>query len=404
MYSFFVPSRRVRIAALGVFLLTFNANTLAAPPLTISGTPPTSIVAGQNYGFQPVAQSKLGRALTFSISNQPSWASFSAYSGALSGTPQSAQVGTYSGIVISVSDGRKTASLPAFAIAVRAASSPAPTPPSNRAPTIGGTPSTQVMAGNSYLFAPTASDPDGNTLTFSIQNKPSWATFGTSTGRLSGTPASTNVGTFSNILISVSDGQASASLPAFSIAVTAAAPANRAPTISGSPITSLNYGTTYGFQPTASDADGDTLTFSIQNKPAWAAFTASNGRLSGTPAAADVGTYSNVVISVSDGKASASLPAFSITVTQVANGSVTLSWTAPTQNTDGSVLTNLAGYRIYYGTDSASLAQTLPVASPGITTLVVENLPPGTWFFAVKAYNSNGTESDLSATASKTIN
>ena len=309
MYSFFVPSRRVRIAALGVFLLTFNANTLAAPPLTISGTPPTSIVAGQNYGFQPVAQSKVRRALTFSISNQPSWASFNAYSGALNGTPQSAHVGTYSGIVISVSDGRKTASLPAFAIAVRAASSPAPSPPSNRAPTIAGTPSTQVIAASSYLFTPVASDPDG-----------------------------------------------------------------------------------------------DPLTFSIQNKPAWAAFTASNGRLSGTPAAADVGTYSNVVISVSDGKASASLSAFSIAVTQVANGSATLSWTAPTENTDGSVLTNLAGYRICYGTDSTNLAQTVQVANPGVTTLVVENLSPGTWFFALKAYNSSGTESDLSALASKTIN
>ena len=130
-----------------------------------------------------------------------------------------------------------------------------------------------MTAGQAYNFQPSASDADGNTLTFSVQNKPAWATFTASTGRLSGTPTSGNVGTFSNILISVSDGQATASLTTFSIAVTAATPTNRPPTISGSPTTSLNSGTAYSFQPTASDPDGNALTFSIQSKPAWASFT-----------------------------------------------------------------------------------------------------------------------------------
>ena len=259
-----------------------------------------------------------------------------------------------------------------------------------------------MTAGQAYNFQPTGNDADGDTLTFSIQNKPSWATFNTSTGRLSGTPAS--AGTFSNILIGVSDGQASASLSAFSIAVTVAAPTNRPPTISGSPTTSLNSGTAYSFQPTASDPDGNALTFSIQSKPAWASFSTSTGRLSGTPAAADVGSYSNIVISVSDGSASASLPAFAISVTQVANGTATITWTPPTQNTDGSSLTNLAGYRLYYGTNSASLTQTVQIANAGASSYVVDNLSPATWYFAVKAYNSSGAESDLSVLASKTIN
>ena len=296
-----------------------------------------------------------------------------------------------------MSDGQATASLAAFSIAVTAAA------PTNRAPTITGSPATSVTAGQAYNFQPNASDPDGNTLTFSVQNKPAWATFTATTGRLTGTP--TAAGTFSNILISVSDGQATASLAAFSIAVNAApAPTNRPPTISGSPTTSLNSGTAYSFQPTASDPDGNTLTFSIQNKPAWASFSASTGRLSGTPAAADVGSYSNIMISVSDGTASASLPAFAISVTQVATGSATISWTPPTQNTDGSSLTNLAGYRLYYGTNSASLTQTVQIANAGASSFVVENLSPATWYFAVKAYNSSGAESDMSGLASKTIN
>src|SRR5437879_11603895 len=123
--------------------------------------------------------------------------------------------------MLSVSHGTSSAALPAFAIAAPAPA-PAPTPP-----TISGSPATSVVAGQSYSFTPTTTDPSGKTLTFSISNKPSWASFSTSTGQLSGTPAAANVGTYSNLVISVSDGTSSAALPAFAIAVTAAAPAPR---------------------------------------------------------------------------------------------------------------------------------------------------------------------------------
>ena len=113
-------------------------------------------------------------------------------------------------------------------------------------------------------------------------------------------------------MISVSDGSASASLPAFAIAVSNAT--NRAPVISGTPPTSVTQGTAYSFQPTASDADGDPLTYSIANRPSWATFSTTTGRLQGTPTASNVGTFSNIAISVSDGKVTANLPAFAIAV------------------------------------------------------------------------------------------
>jgi hypothetical protein len=116
-----------------------------------------------------------------------------------------------------------------------------------------------------------------------------------------------------------------------------------------------------------------------------------------------VGSYANVTIRVSDGKATTSLPAFAIAVTQVANGSATVSWAAPTRNTDGSALSNLAGYRILYGTSSNALYQTIQVANPGIASYVVENLSPATYYFAVKAYTSTGAESSQSNVSSKTI-
>ncbi len=183
----------------------------------------------------------------------------------------------------------------------------------------------------------------------------------------------------------------------------APAPANHAPTISGAPMTALNVGGAYSFTPAASDADGDALSFSIQNKPSWASFSIATGKLTGTPGAGDVSTYSNIVIGVSDGKSSAQLAAFSIDVTQISNGRVTLSWLPPTQNTDGSTLTTLSGYKIVYGTSATALNQTITVNNAGLTTYLIENLSPGTYYFAVKAVSSSGAESDKSGVASKTI-
>lgn len=178
---------------------------------------------------------------------------------------------------------------------------------------------------------------------------------------------------------------------------------NRAPTISGSPPTSLVAGQSYDFTPSASDPDGDSLTFSIQNRPAWATFSATSGRLSGTPGAGDVGQFSNVQITVSDGQAQASLNAFSISVNQIANGSVTLSWSPPTTNADGTPITDLAGYRIYYGRASSNLDELVVVSNPGTTRWVVDNLSAATWYFSMTSYNSSGIESARSTVVSRTL-
>jgi hypothetical protein len=173
--------------------------------------------------------------------------------------------------------------------------------------------------------------------------------------------------------------------------------------ISGTPPTSVTAGTAYSFQPTASDPDGNTLTYSITNLPAWATFSTTTGRLQGTPAASQVGTYANIVITVSDGTATASLPAFSIAVLAVATGSATLSWTPPTTNTDGSPLTNLAAYRVHWGTTSGTYTSSVRIDNPGLASYVVEGLAPGTYYFVVTALSSTGAESQFSNVASKTI-
>jgi hypothetical protein len=206
----------------------------------------------------------------------------------------------------------------------------------------------------------------------------------------------------------VTDGVSSASLPAFNILVSGSGGGtNSAPVISGTPPKTATVGTPYSWTPTASDPNSDPLTFSISGKPAWAAFDSKTGRLYGTPSASYAGTTSSSKISVTDGKATASLPTFSITVSNTGGGTttgaVTLNWTPPTRNTDGTSLTNLAGYRIVYGTNANALSQTVQISSAGISTYVIDNLVAGTWYFGIKSYTSTGTESAVSSIATKTI-
>ncbi len=86
-----------------------------------------------------------------------------------------------------------------------------------------------------------------------------------------------------------------------------------------------------------------------------------------------------------------------------ATGSATLTWTAPTQNVDGSPLTNLAGYEVRYGQSAAALKQTIDIRNPGTTTVRIDRLSAGTWYFTVAAYTNVGVESAPSVAASKTI-
>ena len=371
------------VMALLTLVLAFCQPAFAAPrnqPPVISGTPPTSAKVGVAYAFQPIASDAEGQRLTFGVNNRPSWAVFNSQTGFLSGKPTVA--GTYSNIRIWVSDRRYTVSLPSFTIVVASASG------GNHPPVISGTPATSVTVGQAYNFTPSASDPDGQTLTFSIANRPTWATFSTTTGRLSGTP--TVAGTSSNISITVSDGALTASLANFSI--TAQALANRPPVIGGTPVTWATAGQPYSFRPAVSDADSDPLTFSIAGRPAWAMFDTSNGTLYGTPTSS--GTFANIVIGVSDGMASVSLPAFAIVVAASPTTSATVSWTAPTMHSDGTPITGLSGFRVFAGTTPGQYSQNVSIPGAGVTSVVLDGLASGNvWYFVVTAVNSAGLES-----------
>ena len=302
-------------------------------PVITNTTPATGAAVGSEYSYDAAAIDPDGDGVTYSLTlsgggtaaDLPAWLSFTGST--LVGTPLLADDGsTVQNITITATDDSGSAledSVGPFTITVVN---------TNSAPTITGTPDASVDQDVGYVFNPTVDDPDkagGNeTLTVTFSGLPGWITQQNSTsGRISGTPGNADVGTTSNIIITVTDAiGATASLPAFSITVNNV---NDAPTISGTPATLVNEGVLYSFTPDVNDIDAnpaDTLSFSITNQPTWAGFDPISGMLDGTPTAADAGTTSNIVITVSDDGTpvlSNSLAAFSITVNskpQASNG------------------------------------------------------------------------------------
>ena len=299
-----------------VITLTSGGDTVSLPAFdlavsnendapTIIGTPITAVAEDTAYSFIPTgADVDAGAILVYSIANKPSWATFSTTTGALTGTPDNDDVGTTSGIVITLTSGGDTVSLPAFDLAVSN---------ENDAPTIIGTPDTTVAEDSTYSFIPIGADVDaGAILVYSIANKPSWATFSTTTGALTGTPTNADVGSTSGIVITLTSGGDTVSLPAFDLAVSNE---NDAPTIIGTPDTTVAEDTAYSFIPTGADVDaGAILVYSIANKPSWATFSTTTGALTGTPTNADVGSTSGIVITLTSGGDTVSLPAFDLAV------------------------------------------------------------------------------------------
>jgi hypothetical protein len=111
------------------------------------------------------------------------------------------------------------------------------------------------------------------------------------------------------------------------------------------------------------------------------------------------------VLRVSDGAASSALAPYTITVTAATptTGNAVVNWVPPTENTNGTPLTNLAGLKIYYGTSATNLSQMVQVASSTQTSYTIANLASGTWYFGGVAYTSAGTQSAMSSVVSATI-
>ncbi|WP_198673628.1 PKD domain-containing protein [Algibacillus agarilyticus] len=184
--------------------------------------------------------------------------------------------------------------------------------PVNVAPTITGEPNTLVAENSPYSFTPSAVDTNNDTLRFTIQNKPSWATFSASSGQLTGTPNYEQAGVYSNIVITVSDQTQSTSLASFDIEVKNT---NRLPVLQ----TSLNLTTpelvTHSLLLSATDPDNDPVTIALSNLPNWISFNAQTSLLTISPTVKDAGAYNNLQIRLNDGSGEQVNNTFALTIT-----------------------------------------------------------------------------------------
>lgn len=127
------------------------------------------------------------------------------------------------------------------------------------------------------------------------------------------------------------------------------------------------------------------------------------GRISGTPSTDDMGAHLNIQLGVTDGQSSASLAPYGIWVVATALGAATLSWLPPTERADGTPLINLAGYKVYWSMTPDEFPNSVTISNPGLTSYMIEQLTPTTWYFTATAFDSEGFESRYSNIASKVI-
>jgi len=152
-------------------------------------------------------------------------------------------------------------------------------------------------------------DADSDTLSYSYQ----WRRGGSNVGINSSayTLTSADAHAYITVVVTADDGNGGSNSATSAISIVA----NTAPSLSGTPATSVLVNTDYNFSPVSHDVDGDPLTYAITNKPDWANFDSLSGALTGKPTGIALGDYASIVISVSDGTITTSTPAFSIKVT-----------------------------------------------------------------------------------------
>lgn len=128
---------------------------------------------------------------------------------------------------------------------------------------------------------------------------------------------------------------------------------------------------------------------------------ATTSTTSSTPPQTVADTGSGTTTTTTGGSSSTTAPPPS---TPASSSAVTLGWQAPTQNSNGTPITNLAGYKIHYGTATQDYTQVVQVSNPSLSRFVMDSLPSGTYYFAIAAYNTQGVEGPLSGEITTTLN
>jgi hypothetical protein len=170
-------------------------------------------------------------------------------------------------------------------------------------------------------------------------------------------------------------------------------------TIDGTAVAGTDYVATSGNVTwQAEDTSAKTVLVPVASTASGKSFTIS---LTSVEGAAALGNPDYAIVNVTN--VVAGTPAGSSSGGSTGSGTVSLSWTAPTENANGTALTNLAGYNIYYGTSTSAMTSRISISTVGVQSYMVDNLSSGNWYFALTSVNSAGVESGLSGTVEATL-
>jgi hypothetical protein len=259
----------------------------------ITSTPITEINENQLYNYRVTATDADGDALTYSLTQKPSWLTISS-TGLISGKAPSVDFSKEYAVTVQVSDG-KDFTTQFFTILVKDTDVVI----INHLPVITSTPIKTVNENSLYLYQVNANDEDDDLLNYRLVASPSWLAIGFRTGLVSGTAPNVNADTTFNVNVEVSD-EKSITRQTYALTVKNVPEANHLPVITSTPVKTVNENSLYLYQVTATDADGNALVYSLTERPSWLTIN-SEGLISGTTPEQEADTNYNVVVQVSDG-------------------------------------------------------------------------------------------------------
>ena len=312
----------------------------------------------------------------------PSWLSFDAASRTFSGTPSNGDVGAID-ITVMATDGSSATATDTFTLTVTN---------TNDAPTVTSSETMSVDEDVAYSYTFVASDVDvGDTLTLAAPTKPSWLSFNTATGVLSGTPSNDDVGTHA-VVLTATDASGAADTQSFNITVSNV---NDVPTITSTQLTSVTEGQAYSYTFAASDVDvGDSVTLAAPTKPSWLSFDPATGVLSGTASNDEVGDHS-VVLTATDTTGAVHTQSFTITVANVNTAPEVTSKAITNATEDTAYSYTFAASDVDSGDTPTLAASTKPSwlsfdASTGVLSGTPDNAEVGDHAVVLTATDGNG--------------
>ena len=283
--------------------ITITVSQVNGPPV-LAPIGDQTVDEGQTLTFALSATDPDGDPLTYSAENLPEGASFEAATATFTWTPSFDQAGTYADVTFKVEDPGLLSDSEAITITVNHI---------NRAPVLDPIGDKSGVENQPLTFTISATDPDGDPVTYSASNLPEGASFEAATATFSWTPSYVQAGTYPDIVFTATDPGLLEASETITITI---GETNRAPVLAAIGDKAVAEAATLTFTISATDPDGDPVTYSATNLPAGASFEAATATFTWTPTNDQAGTYTGVTFTATDPGLLSDSEAITITVSE----------------------------------------------------------------------------------------